>query len=87
MAYGTTSGRFRVIAAGAVATASHRPRWCGGVRRLTVDPQFSAPAPVPARATAPQLAATGAGSHGAAAALASALVLGGAILYRRSRIA
>lgn len=33
------------------------------------------------------LAETGAGQPAAAAALASALILGGAILYRRSRIA
>ncbi|MEU3913148.1 chaplin [Streptomyces sp. NPDC029721] len=47
-----------------------------------------APAPAPAPAHAgPQLAATGAGELGAMAALASALVLGGAILYRRSAIA
>ncbi|WP_327168242.1 chaplin [Streptomyces subrutilus] len=51
------------------------------------------PAPAPERAPAPVstagpvLAETGAGRPGAAAALASALVLGGAILYRRSRIA
>ncbi|MGW5851002.1 chaplin [Streptomyces sp. NPDC055254] len=41
----------------------------------------------PARATGPMLAETGAGRPAAAAALASALMLGGAILYRRSRIA
>ncbi|UQX01563.1 hypothetical protein [Streptomyces sp. RerS4] len=46
-----------------------------------------APAPVPSLATAPELAATGAGEWGAMAALASALVLGGAILYRRSAAA
>ncbi|MEV0412637.1 chaplin family protein [Streptomyces sp. NPDC050448] len=44
-------------------------------------------APAPAQVSAPTLAETGAGQLGAAAALASALVLGGAILYRRSRIA
>lgn len=44
------------------------------------------PAPAPAQVSAPALAETGAGRPGAAAALASALVLGGAILYRRSRI-
>lgn len=47
----------------------------------------AAPAAAPARATAGELAATGAGQSGAAAALAAALILGGAILYRRSRIA
>ncbi|MEU3725291.1 chaplin [Streptomyces sp. NPDC031705] len=44
------------------------------------------PAPAPALAAPPELAATGAGQTSALAALASALVLGGAILYRRSRI-
>ncbi|MFD3803423.1 chaplin [Streptomyces sp. NPDC058611] len=44
------------------------------------------PAPEPARVTAPVLAETGAGQPAAAAALASALILGGAILYRRSRL-
>ncbi|MGW6690332.1 chaplin [Streptomyces sp. NPDC054961] len=47
----------------------------------------AAPVATPARAAVPELAATGAGQPGAAAALAAALVLGGAILYRRSRIA
>ncbi|MFK0255971.1 chaplin [Streptomyces sp. NPDC090445] len=48
-----------------------------------------APAPAAAHATAPApvLAETGAGQTGIAALLASALVLGGAILYRRSRTA
>ncbi len=50
-----------------------------------------APAPVEAPHTlpapAPALAETGAGQAGAAAILASTLALGGAILYRRSRIA
>ncbi|MFH7600186.1 chaplin [Streptomyces racemochromogenes] len=46
-------------------------------------PPVTLPAPAPAQA-GPQLAATGAGELGAMAALASALVLGGAILYRRS---
>ncbi|KOU19797.1 MULTISPECIES: LPXTG cell wall anchor domain-containing protein, partial [unclassified Streptomyces] len=45
------------------------------------------PAPVPAQAGAPVLAETGAGQPAAAAVLASALILGGAILYRRSRVA
>ncbi|MGW0752909.1 chaplin [Streptomyces sp. NPDC002587] len=44
-------------------------------------------APAPARVSAPVLAETGAGQPAAAAALATALILGGAILYRRSRIA
>ncbi|MEU2449911.1 chaplin [Streptomyces sp. NPDC012765] len=43
-------------------------------------------APAPAHVTGPMLAETGAGQPAAAAALASALILGGAILYRRSRI-
>ncbi|MFD3721527.1 chaplin [Streptomyces sp. NPDC058674] len=43
--------------------------------------------PAPARATGMELAETGAGQPAAAAALASALILGGAILYRRSRTA
>lgn len=43
------------------------------------------PAPAPAHAVVPELAETGAGRPGAAAALAAALVLGGAVLYRRSR--
>ncbi|MET9886292.1 chaplin [Streptomyces sp. NPDC006430] len=46
-----------------------------------------APVPVPERVAPPTLAETGAGQAGAAAALASALILGGVILYRRSRIA
>ncbi|WP_406183251.1 chaplin [Streptomyces sp. NBC_01006] len=46
-----------------------------------------APTPAPAQVSAPELAETGAGQPGAAAALASALILGGAILYRRSRAA
>ncbi|MFF4103403.1 chaplin family protein [Streptomyces sp. NPDC001903] len=46
-----------------------------------------APLPAPAQVSAPELAETGAGQPGAAAALASALILGGAILYRRSRTA
>ncbi|WP_406366889.1 hypothetical protein [Streptomyces sp. NBC_01546] len=46
-----------------------------------------APAPAPAHVTGPMLAETGAGQPAAAAALATALILGGAILYRRSRIA
>ncbi|MGW7439510.1 chaplin family protein [Streptomyces sp. NPDC054849] len=45
-----------------------------------------APVPAPAHVTAPMLAETGAGQPAAAAALATALILGGAILYRRSRI-
>ncbi|MBT2479496.1 chaplin [Streptomyces sp. ISL-94] len=44
-------------------------------------------APAPAHVTGPMLAETGAGQSAAAAVLASALILGGAILYRRSRIA
>ncbi|MGW7333396.1 chaplin family protein [Streptomyces sp. NPDC054840] len=44
------------------------------------------PAPAPAHVTGPMLAETGAGQPAAAAALASALILGGAILYRRSRV-
>lgn len=44
------------------------------------------PAPAPAHVTGPVLAETGAGQPAAAAALASALILGGAILYRRSRV-
>ncbi|MCM9080011.1 chaplin [Streptomyces sp. NBC_00160] len=44
------------------------------------------PAPAPAHVTGPMLAETGAGQPAVAAALASALILGGAILYRRSRI-
>ncbi|CAM5472813.1 hypothetical protein SAVIM338S_03151 [Streptomyces avidinii] len=47
----------------------------------------AAPLPAPAQATVRELAATGAGQPGAAAVLASALILGGAILYRRSRTA
>ncbi|MET9470177.1 chaplin [Streptomyces sp. NPDC006544] len=47
----------------------------------------AAPVAAPAQAPVGELAATGAGQPGAAAALAAALVLGGAILYRRSRIA
>ncbi|MFI1284407.1 chaplin family protein [Streptomyces sp. NPDC020858] len=43
--------------------------------------------PAPAHVSAPVLAETGAGQPAAAAALATALILGGAILYRRSRIA
>ncbi|MFJ3516383.1 chaplin [Streptomyces sp. NPDC090131] len=43
-------------------------------------------APAPAHVTGPMLAETGAGQPAAAAALATALILGGAILYRRSRI-
>ncbi|MGW6818746.1 chaplin family protein [Streptomyces sp. NPDC055005] len=66
-------------------------------------PPVPAPAPAPAPVAAPpalppmvavpapaavrELAATGAGQPAAAAALATALILGGAILYRRSRIA
>ncbi|RSS78204.1 LPXTG cell wall anchor domain-containing protein, partial [Streptomyces sp. WAC06614] len=46
-----------------------------------------APAPMTPRASAPVLAETGAGQPAAAAVLASALILGGAVLYRRSRIA
>ncbi|MEW2136819.1 chaplin family protein [Streptomyces sp. NPDC005409] len=46
-----------------------------------------APAPAPAHVSAPMLAETGAGQSAAAAALATALILGGAILYRRSRVA
>ncbi|RSS38355.1 LPXTG cell wall anchor domain-containing protein, partial [Streptomyces sp. WAC07061] len=51
-------------------------------------PEAAPPAhvPAPARAAAPELAATGAGEVSAMAALASALILGGSILYRRSRI-
>ncbi|MDX3538012.1 chaplin [Streptomyces sp. MB09-01] len=45
------------------------------------------PVPAPAHVSAPVLAETGAGQPAAAAALATALILGGAILYRRSRIA
>ncbi|MFD0270482.1 chaplin [Streptomyces sp. NPDC127106] len=46
-----------------------------------------APVPAPVPAPAPVLAETGAGQAGIAGLLASALVLGGAILYRRSRTA
>lgn len=51
-----------------------------------VQPPAPAPAPAPAHVTGPMLAETGAGQPAAAAALASALILGGAILYRRSRV-
>ncbi|MEU3908234.1 hypothetical protein AB0F20_31215, partial [Streptomyces goshikiensis] len=66
-----------------------------GVLGAPQAPAFPAAAPVPAPVLAPapaaavaqELAATGAGRPGAAAALASALILGGAILYRRSHSA
>lgn len=51
-----------------------------------VQPPAPAPAPAPAHVTGPMLAETGAGQPAAAAALATALILGGAILYRRSRV-
>ncbi|MYV73014.1 hypothetical protein GT352_03465, partial [Streptomyces sp. SID1046] len=84
-----------------VPPADQPPAAPGGDTPVTLPPAPApapAPAPLPAPApvqpsapapthvTGPVLAETGAGQPAAAAALATALILGGAILYRRSRV-